>query len=125
MEKAPHSTSSSPSDINPFALILTACAVGALFIFLVHSGNFIFGSKAGNWIYPYFESVSPIPAWILGIVFLSLGVSIFAGSKFIHSHEKLTLIGSYLNAVFIQALIHKVYPISLGTIVQSDTANSF
>ena len=107
------------------ALVVTACAVSVLLIFLVSSGDFVFGSKAGHWIYPYYESVPQFPTWILGIVFLSLGLSIFAGSKFIHDHEKITLIGCYLNAVFMQALIHKVYPVSLGTIVQSDTANSF
>ncbi len=123
--KTGQSTVSFPSNSESIALVLTACAVGALFILLVSSGNFVFGSNAGNWIYPYYESKHQVPAWILGTVLLSLGLSIFAGSRFIHSHEKITLIGCYLNAVFMQALIRKVYPISLGVIVQSDTANSF
>lgn len=125
MEDKTPLSSSFPSDMDPFALVLTACAVGALFIFLVYTRTFVFGSKAGHWVYPYFESISPFPVWIPGVALLSLGVSVFAGSKFIHSHEKLTLIGCYLNTVLMQVLIHKVYPISLGTIVQSDTADSF
>src|ERR1044071_5079798 len=107
------STSSPPSNADSFVLIVTACAVGVLFIFLVYSGHFVFGSKAGHWVYPYFESVSPFPAWVPGVVFLSLGVSIFIGSRFIHSYEKITLIGCYLNAVFMQALLHKIYPIPI------------
>jgi hypothetical protein len=124
-DKTPLSASSPASNADSLALVVTACAVGVLFIFLVYSGHFVFGSKAGHWVYPYFESVSSFPAWIPGVVLLSLGISIFAGSKFIHSHEKITLIGAYLNAVFMQAILHKVYPIPLGTIVQSDTADSF
>jgi hypothetical protein len=119
------STPSSPSNANSIALVVAACAVGVLFILLVSSGNFVFGSQAGNWIYPYYETKYQVPAWILGTVLLSLGLSIFAGSRLIHYHEKVTLIGCYLNAVFMQAIIRKVYPISLGVIVQSDTANSF
>src|SRR5512138_335966 len=123
--KITRSTPSSPSDANSISLVVTACVVGVLFIFLVDSGNFVFGSKAGNWIYPYYESQQQVPAWILGTVLLSLSLSIFAGNRLIHYHKKITLIGCYLNAFLMQALIRKVYPISLGVLVQSDTANSF
>jgi hypothetical protein len=119
------SSSSSSSNAASMALVMTACALGVLFIYLASSGNFVFGSKAGNWTYPYYDSEPQVPAWIPVTVLVSLSLSIFAGSRLIHSHEKITLIGCYLSAVFMQALIRKVYPISLGVIVQSDTANSF
>ena len=36
------------------SLILTFCSISALFIYLVITRNFIFGSIKGNWIYEYF-----------------------------------------------------------------------
>jgi hypothetical protein len=123
-------TKSSPvsaqsSNSNPVSLVLTFCVISALLIFLVYSENFVFGSKLGNWTYPYFETIKPISHWITLIIFLFLSSMIFVGSKLIFVYEKLTLLGSFLIAVLIQILIHKAYPISLGIIVQSDTANSF
>src|SRR5690242_18549962 len=122
-DPSPVSTESSNSD--SVAFVLTACVISALLIFLVYSENFIFGSKSGNWVYPYFKTAIPIPPWTLWIVLLSLGLSIFIGSKLIHSYEKIVLAACFLNIVFIQFLIRQVYPYSLGSIVQSDGANSF
>ncbi|MBI2758958.1 MAG: hypothetical protein HYX49_09795 [Chloroflexi bacterium] len=107
------------------SLILTFCAMGVLMIFLVYSRNFVFGSKQGNWVYPYFNKITSIPLWIPILVFLLLGLSIFIGSRLIFFHEKTTLFGSFLIIVFIQLLIRTIYPVSLGTIVQSDNATSF
>ncbi|MBI1855072.1 MAG: hypothetical protein HYR93_04305 [Chloroflexi bacterium] len=107
------------------SLILTFCAMGVLMIFLVYSRNFAFGSKQGNWVYPYFNKITSIPLWIPILVFLLLGLSIFIGSRLIFFHEKTTLFGSFLIIVFIQLLIRNIYPVSLGTIVQSDNATSF
>jgi hypothetical protein len=112
------------SDSSSVSLVLTACAISVLFLYLVYSENFVFGSKPGNWVYPYFKKVSSIPLWIPLIVLLSLGV-FFVGSKLIRSHEKKVLFGCFLNAVFIQSVIRQVYPFSLGSIVVSDRANSF
>ncbi|MBI1794620.1 MAG: hypothetical protein HYR70_10555 [Chloroflexi bacterium] len=107
------------------SLILTFCAMGVLMVFLVYSRNFAFGSKQGNWVYPYFNKITSIPLWIPILVFLLLGLSIFIGSRLIFFHEKTTLFGSFLIIVFIQLLIRNIYPVSLGTIVQSDNATSF
>jgi len=123
-------TKSSPSitqtsHSNSVALILTFFAINALFIYLVYSKNFIFGSKPGNWDYPYFKTLTSIPLWIPIIVFLLLGLSVIIGSRLINSHEKTILFGWLLIAGVIQYLIHRIYPYTLGEIVQSDMANSF
>lgn len=107
------------------SLIITFCLISALLIFLVYSGNFVFGSKLGNWTYPYFKTIKTISLWIPITVFLLLALTIFIGKKLIISNEKTTLFGCLLIAILLQTLIHRAYPISLGTIVESDTANSF
>jgi hypothetical protein len=107
------------------SLILTFCAMGALMAYLVYSGNLVFGSERGNWVYSYFNKINPIPLWIPLLVFLLLGLSIFFGSRLIYIYEKLTLVGCFLITIFIQLLINHINPVSLGTIVQSDNATSF
>jgi hypothetical protein len=94
-------------------------------VFLVYSKNFVFGSEQGNWTYEYFTKVKSLPLWILTLTLFLLGLSIFIGSKLVFLHEKATLIGCFLIAIFIQLLIHSVYPVPLETIVQSDNANAF
>ena len=121
-------TSQTPEEIeysNAVSIILTACVIGIYMIFLVSSENFVFGSVPGNWDYRYFEIVSTIPQWIPILVGILLGISIFLGSKFIHSHEKITLLVCFLILLFVQILIRKVYPFSLGEIILSRGANSF
>jgi hypothetical protein len=110
---------------NFVALILTFFAINALMIYLVYSNNIIFGSKAGNWDYPFFKTIVSTPIWIPLAVFLILLPTIFIGSKWINSHEKLVLVGCFFIALAIQILINRAYPYSLGTIVKSDVANSF
>jgi hypothetical protein len=117
---------SSPETRQSFiALILTFFAINALLIYLVYSKNIIFGSKTGNWDYPYFKTIPSIPFWIPLAVFLCLIPIVFIASKWINTHEKLVLAGCFLAALAIQILIHRPYPYSLGSIVNSDTANSF
>jgi len=110
---------------NSVPIILTACVIGIYMIFLVLSENFVFGSVPGNWDYRYFDTVSTIPQWIPALVGILLGLSIFMGSKFIHSYEKITLLVCFLALLFVQILIRKVYPYSLGEIILSRGANSF
>jgi len=107
------------------SLILTFCSISALFIFLVLSRNFIFGSIKGKWVYEYFGTTNRIPIWIPIITFLLLGVFIFIGNNLIRNHEKLTLLGCLLVAITIQVLMHRAYPTPLSKIVTSDGANSF
>ena len=107
------------------ALILTTCIISALLIYLVYLRSFVFGSVLGNWVDPYLSSVPVFPRWVPLIVLSSLGLLVFLGSKLIHSHERITLLVLFLFAFCTQALIRKIYPFSLGTIVQSDGANSF
>jgi hypothetical protein len=114
-----------PSKTDSISLILTACIISILLIYLVYTRNFVFGSALGNWVYPYLTSIPIFPLWIPLIVLLLLGLSVFIGSKLIQSYERITLFLLFLNAVFIQSLIRMVYPFSLGSVVQSDSANSF
>jgi len=113
------------SKIDSIALILTACIISALLIYLVYLRSYVFGSVLGNWVDPYLSSVPVFPKWVPMIILLSLGLLVFLGSKLIHSYERITLFILFLFAVCTQSLIRKIYPFSLGTIVQSDGANSF
>ena len=110
---------------NSVSIILTACVISFYMTFLVISENFVFGSIRGRWTYGYFETVQTIPSWIPVLVGISLSLSVFLGSKFIHSHEKFTLFVAYFNILFVQILIRKVYPFSLEEIVLDDRVNSF
>ena len=122
--KSPPSSLPSSNSEN-VSLILTSCVIGVLMVFLVYSKNFVFGSEQGNWTYDYYTTVKSLSLWMLALTLSLLGLSIFIGSKLIFLHEKVTLIGCFLIALFIQILIHSVYPVPLETIVQSDNANAF
>ena len=114
--------SSSSSDI---ALVITACMIGIMMTFLVYSGNFIFGSIKGIWMYRYFEEISSLPRWIPVIALVLLALSVFIGGKLIHLHEKTTLIISFLILLVLQFVMRSATPFSLGEIVASDKSNSF
>lgn len=125
MDTISSSDSTQPSNSLSVSLILTFCLVSVLLIFLVYSNNFVFGSKPGNWTYPYFKTIKEIPTWILIAIITLLGLTIFIGKKLIFSYEKIALVLCFLSALLLQNLIHRAYPLALGSIVQSDTANSF
>ena len=117
---------SHPEKDQPFiALILTFFAINALLIYLVYARNIIFGSKAGHWDYPYFKTIPAISIWIPLAVLLCLIAMVFIASQWINTHEKWVLVGCFLAALVLQILIHRPYPYTLGSIVESDTANSF
>ena len=107
------------------SLVLTACVISILLIYLVYTRNFIFGSKSGNWVYPFLSSAPEFPVWRLSAIILLLGLLIFLGLKYILVREKITLFVLLLCGVLIQFLIRDVYPYALGAIIQSDGANSF
>jgi len=113
------------SKVDSISLILTACVISVLLIYLVFTRNFVFGSELGNWTDHYLSSVPVFPKWIPFIVLLSIGLFVLLGSKLIHIYERITLSVLFLLAVFIQSLIRMIYPFSLGSVVQSDGANSF
>jgi hypothetical protein len=113
------------SKTDSIALILTACIISVLLIYLVYLRSYVFGSVLGNWVDRYLSSVPAFPKWIPLIVLLSIGLLVFLGGKFIHSFERVTLFVLFLFAVFIQSLIRMIYPFSLGSVVQSDGVNSF
>ena len=125
MENEPASSSTTDADRHAVALVLTACAVSALMTFLVYSQNFIFGSRAGNWIYAYFKPTPWVPGWLIMLALVMVALMICCGRMWIGSHEKITLAGGFLVAVVLQLLMRGVYPVSLGAIVQSDIADSF
>jgi len=113
------------SEADSISLILSACVISALLIYQILLRNLVFGSQRGQWVYPYFSSIPRFPLWIPLIVLLSLGLVVFFGSKLIQSYERTTLLVLFLFAIFVQSLMRNVYPYSLGSIVQSDRANSF
>lgn len=125
MDAQPSTSTHPPIGSEVVPTILTFCAISLLLIFLVYSGNFVFGSEPGNWTYPYFKTITSISRRLPILIFALLGVIIYAGSKLIFTFEKLMLLGSVLMTVLIQILMRRAYPISLGAIVQSDMANSF
>lgn len=110
-----------------FAVSLTVsfCIISALFIYLIYSENLVFGSKIGNWVYPYFKTANPIHFWIPLTVLVLTGALVYLGSRLIQRNEKITLLGCFLVAVAIQIILQKIYPYSLGQLIKSDTANSF
>jgi hypothetical protein len=113
------------SKADSIALIITACIISALLIYLVFLRSYVFGSVLGNWVDHYLSSVPVFPKWVPLIVLSSLGLLVFLGSKLIYSNERITLFVLFLFAFCTQSLIRNIYPFSLGTIVQSDGANSF
>jgi len=111
--------------VDATSLVLTACTIGALLIYLVFSRNFVLGSEPGNWVYPYLVSPPSIPVSTVVIVLLALGLFVFLGNKLIQSYERITLSALFLSAILIQSLIRTIYPFSLGALVQSDRSGSF
>ena len=125
MDQNASNMSTESSNSNAVSVILTACVMSAFMIYLVFTKNFVFGSAAGHWFFQYFNIPAKIPVWTPWVVFLLLGLSIFLGSKFIHSHEKITLLICFLMTLFIQIAIHQIDPVPLAAIITSDGANSF
>lgn len=125
MDSKPANTPAASPNAHVVAMTLTFCAISLVFILLVYGGEFAFGSRLGNWTYPYFKTISAMPVWIPASVAILLGITIFIGSRLIQRYEKVTLLGSFLGTLAVQVLIHRVYPIAMGAIVESDTSNSF
>ena len=119
------SVSETSNEIDFIVVIWTACIVSLLLTYMVYGRDLVLGSSAGQRVYPYFETVQPIPLWIPMAALLLLGLAIFLGSQWIQVHEKLTVAVSFLGLLFVQVLLHRVYAIPLGTIVQSNVANAF
>ncbi len=114
-----------PSNSAEIALVVTACVIGLLMTFLVYSGNFIFGSVKGIWMYRYFDETSTLPRWIPITTLTLLAFCIFIGRKLIHKRETITLIITFILLLFLQFVMREAYPFSLGKIVASDKSNSF
>lgn len=122
MENTPASNKSS---FQPMTLILTFCTISAVFIYLIYSGNFVFGSTAGGWTYINKPWIASIPKWIpiLSIVFI--GIIVYLGSRLIQKHEKITLLGCLALAIAIQIATSSMVYNTLGDIILSQDANSF
>jgi hypothetical protein len=56
---------------------------------------------------------------------LLLGFVALVGDKCIHKYEIITLIVAFIISVLIQILLHRIYPIPLWIIINSDKATSF
>lgn len=122
MENTPASNKTS---FQPAALILTFCTISAVFIYLVYSGNFVFGSTAGGWTYINKPWIVSIPKWIPIISIIFIGVIVILGGKLIHKYEKLTLLGCLALAIALQIMISSMVYNTLGDIISSRDANSF
>jgi hypothetical protein len=107
------------------ALILTACLLGALMVFLIYGHNFVFGSGPGNWSYDYLRTAVATPLWIPAVVLILLGLSVFIGSMLIHVRERATLLVCGVAAILVQVLIRDVSAVPLGSIVKDAEANGF
>ena len=121
-----NSSQSEHRSINPeVPLLLTFCTISALLIYLVSVQNFVFGSDAGNWTYPYFKTIAAIPRWLPVLALTSLALLIYLGSRLIKSYEIATVVCSLVAVFLLQSLIRTAYPISMGNIIESDVSNSF
>jgi len=105
--------------------LLSLTALTAIGVYLVRAQIFVFGSRAGNWIYPYSNCPAPIPLWLPFTVLPLLILWVIFGSRLITRHELPALAASFCCALAIQLLTHAIYPIPIGAIVTSDRANSF
>lgn len=119
------STPPDSSNASDIALVVTACAVGILMTFLVYSGNFIFGSIKGIWMYRYFEETSSLPRWIPLTALILIAITIIIGKNLIHTKEKTAILISFLFLLVLQFVLRAAYPYSLGEIVASNKSNSF
>lgn len=108
---------------NAAAVNIGIAAAVLVFISLVATKNISFGSAPGNWTYPYYRGITGAPILVslaaLPFIFaLRVLTNRYLGGRgFIY----LWLITGF----FIQLALRSVYPYSLGTIIQSDMANSF
>ncbi len=107
------------------SLIITIYLISFVFIYLVYSGNFIFGSVEGRWTYEYFREFSPFPLSVFLIVIALFGLSLIIGKRFLLTREKWVLGGTLVIAVIIQALMQSTYIYSLGELIESNISNSF
>ena len=65
-------TSGKSANLDSASIIVTACAVSLLLIYMVYTRDLIFGSNAGHWVYPYLEKAPDICihyAWALVLTF--------------------------------------------------------
>jgi hypothetical protein len=108
-----------------YPLILTICAISAVFIFLIYSKNFVFGSELGNWTYSYYKDIHAIPDWIPFTVLGLTAVNIFIGDKLIQKHEKLAIVLCFLIAFAVQASLQRINQFPMDQIIVSDRATSF
>jgi len=107
------------------AIIATISLLNLGLIYLIYNQNFVFGSYAGKWVYPYFGEIEPIPIWVLAASLVLLGFLVFVGEKLIQKHEGITIAGVFLISLLLQLIVTSVHPIPLSVLVKSDLANTF
>ena len=105
---------------------LTLAAVALLGIALIATGSITFGSVLGNWVYPIEESdLSVRGLLILALVLPTTLAGVHYGNRWIDSRQELVLALWFILGTGAVFAIRWLYPFSLGTVVQSDKANSF
>ncbi|HSR30266.1 MAG TPA: hypothetical protein VLY63_06850 [Anaerolineae bacterium] len=125
MEALPLGHSQAGRRENQAALILTSCALGLLMVFLVYTGNFVFGSEAGKWVYGYRETPVAVPVWNLVVVFGLLAAAVLVGSRTIGTRERTTLLACWLAVLIVQVLIRDLAAVPLASIIESEGPNGF
>ena len=101
-------------------------AVALFGIALIATGSITFGSVLGNWVYPIEESdLSVRGLLILALVLPTTLVGVHYGNRWIDSRQELVLALWFILGTGAVFAIRWLYPFSLGTVVQSDGANSF
>jgi len=107
------------------ALLVTASLVTLMAIYLIYNQNIVFGSKAGRWVYPYFDESAAVPIWVLLAVLFLIWLLVFPGGKLIQRREAITLTIGFTAALLLQLIIASMNPIPFSSLVKSEIANGF
>ena len=105
---------------------LMFAAVALFGIALIATGSITFGSVLGHWVYPIEESDLSVRALLVLVLVLPAALAgLHYGNRWIDSRQELVLALWFIFGTGAVFAIRWLYPFSLGTVVQSDVANSF
>lgn len=120
-ERSPRSRAARAGDI----LVGLAVAACLLVVYLTATRQWVHGSEAGAWVFPYYAGFSANPVLVLLLVLpTALALTRWTLST-IERHERLTLALWFAAAWALQIALRWSYPISMQDLIQSEGANSF
>lgn len=113
-----------------FSCLLIALCV--LYLLFVGNKLVVFGSVKGGWVYPYLDRlyVDYVRTWTPSIkaILILVPINLFAvylAQRFLEAHEYRVVIAFLVVGTLSQFYIRSLYPVSMGDIIASDTANSY